>query len=523
MKADLKIAGDDNERVRLAAEKDIERLRGAALLLERENERLSDKVVALLKENLALKGMSPEQLQGALADIEKELQKAKAEREARSSSTEKRGSAPGEKSEKKPQTGHGPREQPQLEVVKEPHELDEADKQCGVCGGQLEWWEGHDDETFEIEVIERRFVKKKHVRKKYRCKCGCIEMAEMPARLVPGGRYSNDFAIEVAAEKYINHMPLDRQARKMAGEGLVVDSQTLWDQVLALARKLKPGYDALLQDALRQAVLGFDESRWEVLTKGSASKKSWTMWQLSTWRTVYFRIAEDRDAVAGNGLLEGFKGIALGDAAVVHKCMAKSGDFRLAFCWSHGRRKMIDAEANDPIRTKQFLDMVQELYAIEAKAPAGPAGDELRRTMRNEQSRPVTERIKAWLVEQRFLPGSAFGTAVKYVVGNWGGLTVFLDEPGVPIDNNRTERGFRGPALGRNNFYGSHSKQGTEVAAIFYSFVESAKLNGVDPKRYLKVALAAALKGERIPLPFDLVTPGGGTAATGPPIELKPS
>ena len=73
-----------------------------------------------------------------------------------------------------------------------------------------------------------------------------------------------------------------------------------------------------------------------------------------------------------------------------------------------------------------------------------------------------------------------------------------------PIDNNRTERGFRGPALGRNNFYGSKSKRGTEVAAILYSLVETAKLVGVDPKRYLKVALAAALKGQRIPLPFEL-------------------
>jgi transposase len=503
--------------VRIATEKNLEQLRSAALLLERENERLSSKVVELLKENLSLKGMSSEQLQQALAGIEAELQKAKAEREVRTPSTEKRGSAPGGGSEKKPQTGHGPREQPSLPVVPEEHDLDEADKMCASCGGQLEWWEGHDDETEEIEVIERRFVKKKHVRKKYRCKCGCIEMAEMPARLVPGGRYSNDFAIEVADEKYNNHQPLDRQARKMGGEGLVVDSQTLWDQVLALARKLEPAYEALLQDAIRQAVLGFDESRWEVLTKGSASKKSWTMWQLSTYRTVYFRIAPDRDAVAGNGLLAGFKGIGLGDAAVVHKCMAKNGEFRLAFCWSHGRRKMIDAEANDPIRAKQFLDMVQELYAIEAQAPAGPAGDELRRTLRAEQSRPVTERIKSWLLEQRFLPASPFGTAVKYMVGNWNGLTIFLDEPGVPLDNNRTERGYRGPALGRNNFYGSHSKQGTEVAAIFYSFIESAKLNGVEPKRYLKVALAAALSGERIPLPFELAIAG-----TGPPPELKP-
>ena len=290
----------------------------------------------------------------------------------------------------------------------------------------------------------------------------------------------------------------------MKSEGLDVDNQTLWDQVLALSRKLEPAWEELLRDAIRQSVVGFDETRWEVLTKGSASKKSWTMWQLSTHRSVYFTVAEDRDAAAGNAVLKGFSGIALGDAAIVHKSMAKDGDFRLAFCWSHGRRKFIEAESNDPVRSKQFLDMAEELFAIEAQAPPGPSGDELRKKLRNEKSKPVVARIKEWLIGQRFLPGSAIGTAIKYIAGHWDGLVIFLDEPAVPLSNNQTERGFRGPALGRNNFYGSHSKQGTKVAAIIYSLVETAKLNGVAPKRYLKVALAAALAGERIPLPFEL-------------------
>jgi hypothetical protein len=96
------------------------------------------------------------------------------------------------------------------------------------------------------------------------------------------------------------------------------------------------------------------------------------------------------------------------------------------------------------------------------------------------------------------------GDTIWLNIAHWEGLCVFLDHPAVPIDNNSVERGFRGPALGRNNFYGSHSRRGTEVAAIMYSLVESAKLNGVDPKRYIKLALAAALEGERIPLPHEI-------------------
>ena len=68
---------------------------------------------------------------------------------------------------------------------------------------------------------------KKHKRRKYRCKCGCLESADMPARLVPGGRYSNEFAVEVATMKYVDQLPLERIVKIMGREGLVIDSQTL--------------------------------------------------------------------------------------------------------------------------------------------------------------------------------------------------------------------------------------------------------------------------------------------------------
>jgi transposase len=486
--------------VRIEDERDIEQLRTKALVLARENERMSKKMLDLLRENLSLKGMSQEQLQATLKLIDDELNKTKSDAPAAASSTERRGRSA--TTEKKPQTGHGPREQPNLEIVPDVHDLDEADRACVECGGQLQLWEGQDDETEEVDVIERRFVMKKHIRKKYRCKCGCVEMADMPVRLVPGGRYSNEFAIEVAASKYVEHLPFERQVRAMEGQGLIIDSQTLWDQNLALAAVLKPAWLALREDALANDVIGFDETTWKLLEKGN--KKAWTMWQLSTWRSVFFAIAPTKGSEDGDKFLAGFKGIAVGDAATTHQAMAKNADFKLAYCWAHARRAFIRAEGNDPIRSKQFIEMVAELYAIEDQAPAGPPGDELRRQLRNEKSRPIVERIKTWLTGQRFLPRSEIGTAMKYVAAHWDGLCVFLDEPAVPIDNNSVERGFRGPALGRNNFYGSHSRRGTEVAAIMYSLVESAKLNGVDPKRYLRRALTAALAGERIPLPHEI-------------------
>jgi transposase len=107
---------------------------------------------------------------------------------------------------KQPQKGHGPRPQPQLAMLDVPHEMDAADQICKSCGGHLDPWDGQFEESEEIDVIERQFVIKKHRRQKYRCTCGaCIETAPGPLKLFEGARYSIDFAVDVAVQKYLDH------------------------------------------------------------------------------------------------------------------------------------------------------------------------------------------------------------------------------------------------------------------------------------------------------------------------------
>jgi len=181
----------------LDSEKDPQILRQAAKLLVRENERLTDKVVALMSENLALKGASPADLQLRLAQLEAQL--AVKNKLLFGKSSEKR---PVERAEaapdKRPQVGHGPREQPALPVVEKLFALDEADLGCPKCGKTLAAFAGQFEESEEITVVERRFVVVKQKRQKYRCECnGCIETAPGPMKLFPGARYSVDFAVEV--------------------------------------------------------------------------------------------------------------------------------------------------------------------------------------------------------------------------------------------------------------------------------------------------------------------------------------
>jgi transposase len=129
-------------------------------------------------------------------------------------------------------------------AVSAQHELDAADRTCPHCGGTLTEMPGQTEDADEIDVVERRFALVKHRRQKYRCACnGCIDTAPGPLRLatrpdVRGRRYSLAFAVEVAVNKYVDHLPLERQARVMSREGLTIESQTLWDHLDALATVL---------------------------------------------------------------------------------------------------------------------------------------------------------------------------------------------------------------------------------------------------------------------------------------------
>jgi transposase len=395
--------------------------------------------------------------------------------------------------------------------VEELFAMDEADMGCPKCGKPLATFPGQFEESEEITVVERRFVLVKQKRQKYRCACnGCIETAPGPVKLFPGARYSVDVAVEVVACKYIDHSPLERQVRIMAREGLVVDSQTLWDQIERLARILGSVKEALHAYVLAQAVIGADETRWRLLDgKGRdiGEAKQWQVWAVAAPNAVAYCIEDSRSAEAARKALRGFKGVAMADGYGVYQALTKEpGSFLLANCWAHVRRKYRDVEAAFPAQVNEILDLIGELYAADGLCPTGPPGDDLRRRVRDERSRAVMERIRSWAIsaKMRTLPEGGLAKAIDYMFGLWNGLIRFLDDPRIPLDNNGAERGLRGVVLGRKNHYGSKSRRGTEVAAIFYSLVESAKLAGVEPKAYLRIAVNAALRGEKPPLPHEL-------------------
>lgn len=490
--------------VNFEREQNIEVLRQAGKLLEQENRRLMAKVLELTQRLVAARGEDQTRLQLEIQSLNELL--ARRNKLLFGDSSERRPRAK-DATASEPKKGHGPREQRALRIIEQPHDLDPADKVCKACGGDLAPMMDQAEESEEITVIEREFVLVKHRRLKYRCGCnGCIETAPGAPRLIKGGRYSIDFAIEVAAQKYLDHMPLERQVRVMAREGLVIDSQTLWDQVEALARAARPIYERLVAYVLSLPVLGVDETRWRMMGgKGDEGEaKRWQVWGMAAPNAAVYRIEDSRSAAAARNVLGSYQGIVMADGYGVYDSLAKTtGSFTLANCWAHVRRKFVEIEECFPEQAGEALNLIGELYEVERSCPAGAVGDELRAQLRRERSREIVSRIHAWALAQRALPQSGLGKAIAYMGGLWKGLVRFLDDPRIPLDNNATERALRGVVVGRKNHYGSRSRRGTEVAAVMYSLLESAKLAGIEPKAYLRHAVSAALRGETPPLPHE--------------------
>jgi transposase len=475
--------------VSIAHCQDIEALRQMALLLDRENRRLHERLVALSTELARLTGQDASRVQVEI-DLLKELLSQR-EQALFGDSSEKRprpDDAPA--ASKLLKSGHGPRAQIALPVVEAVHELAADEQECPECGGSLREMTGQFEESEEITVVQREFKVINHRRKKYRCACNaCVVTAPGPMKLMPGGRYSLEFAVEVAASKYLDHLPLERQRRIMAREGLVIDSQTLWDQIDALAGHLELTYQALAVQVLSKGMIHADETWWRLM--GKDESKRWWVWSLACEDAVVHRVLNSRSKEAARTILGDYSGIVMADGYSAYESLSRAGPkFTLVHCWAHARRKFIDAEDHFPKEAGEALDLIGQLYAVERDAGSNR---DRRRNLRQECSRPIIDQLRAWAHRQRPLPQSGLGKAIRYMLDLWPGLTAFLDDPRIPLDNNVVERGLRGVVLGRKNHYGSRSERGTEVAAIFYSLIETAKLCRVDPKEYLLRAAKQAI------------------------------
>jgi transposase len=206
---------------------------------------------------------------------------------------------------------------------------------------------------------------------------------------------------------------------------------------------------------------------------------------------VWFAYTPDRKGEHPQAHLSKFHGTLQADAYAGFEQIYEGGRVQEAACWAHVRRKFYDLHlAHKSPVAKEALERIGALYAIE-KEIHGRSPEE-RREIRKARSQPLLESLKQWLDETlvKLSKKSDTAMAVRYALGRWEALMRYCDDGHLEVDNNAAERALRAVALGRKNYLFAGSDRGGESAAAIYSLIGTAKLNGIDPERYLRNVLS---------------------------------
>ena len=435
--------------------------------------------------------LDADQLALALEDMEQQLGEAEAAQAEAAQATAAVSPAP-RRRPRQINRGALPEHLPREEV-----RVDIADKTCPCCRGTLHCI--GEERSEQLDVVPARLRVLVTVRPKYACRAceEAIVQAPAPARMIQGGLPTDALVARVAVAKYADHLPLYRQAQIFARQGIALDRSTMADWMGTAAFLLRPLHERMLALVTTSARLFADETTAPVLDPGRGRTKTGKFWAYARddrpWGgsdppCVVYVYAPDRKAIRPATHLAGFTGILQVDGYAGYQA-ALAGKVTFAFCWAHVRRNFFElydpkAPAASPIAA-EALRRIAELYLIERNI--GGLDPNRRRAVRHQRTRPLVEALRAWLDQTaaKVSRGSSLDKALRYALNRWDGLTAFLDDGRIELDNNTVERAMRTIALGRKNHLFAGSDGGGEHWAILVSLVETCKLHALDPEAYL--------------------------------------
>jgi transposase len=389
---------------------------------------------------------------------------------------------------------------PRIESV-----IDVESRTCPCCSGTLHRIGEDVSERLDIVPAQLRVLVVR--RPKYACRSceDVVVQAPAPARLIEGGLPTDAAVAQVLVSKYADHLPLYRQAQILARQGLTLDRSTLADWVGRAGFLLRPVHERLLMVLKTSQKLFADETTAPVLDPGRGRTKTGQLWAYARddrpWGGtdppgVAYVYASDRKAERPIAHLAGFRGVLQVDGYGAYKVLADRGEVRLAFCWSHVRRRFYElAQAGPAPIAAEALARIAALYRVEGEIRG--RSPEQRQAVRQARSRPVTEAFEPWLREKLALVSqkSKLAEAIRYVLSRWAGLRLFLDDGRVELDSNVVERSIRPLALTRKNALFAGSDEGAEHWAVVASLIETCKLVGVEPQTYLTDVITRIVAG----------------------------
>jgi transposase len=372
---------------------------------------------------------------------------------------------------------------------------------CKACGNGLR--EIGQDVSEVLDYEPGSFHVVRHVRPKLACGgCSTIAQALAPSRPIARGVAGAGLLAHVLTSKFADHTPLYRLCQIYARDGVELPRSTPTDWVGQSARLMAPLADAVGRHVLRAAKVHGDDTPIRVL--GGAGNKAGTgrLWVYvrddrpsadTTAPAVWFQYSANRRGEHPVRHLKDFRGILQADAYAGYHPLYEDGRVIEAACWSHARRKVWDIHERQHklpgTLAHQALLRIGKIFKVEAEITGKPPDERMR--VRQARTRPLLEDLKLWLntTLTQLSAKSPMALAIGYSLGNWTALTRFVDDGRIEAHNNAAERALRGVAIGRKNFLHLGSDAGGHSAAVIYTLIGTAKLNGINPQAYLRHVL----------------------------------
>jgi transposase len=362
------------------------------------------------------------------------------------------------------------------------------------------------DEREVLEYVPSHFKVIVHARPKVSCRaCEKITQPAMPGLPIERGVPGPGLLAHVLVSKYCDHLPLHRQSAIYARDGVEIERSTLADWVGRMAFLLEPLTGEIAKHVRAGQTVHADDTPVPVLDPGRGKTKTGRLWVAvrdeRPWGSgappaAFYRYAPDRKAEQAQALLQGCHGFLHADAYGGFKALYEphpvTGKAQLTevACWAHARRKIYEVHAATASpAAATLLRKIGELFAIEADIRGQTP--ERRLAERTEQSAPLLAQIKAAMESAlaQVSGKSALALALRYALSRWQSLTRYTTDGRLDICNNAAERAIRPLAIGRKNWLFAGSDLGGERAAVMYTLIETARMNGLDPESYLRAVI----------------------------------
>ena len=495
--------------------RDVVELRAEVAQLRRENLELRQQAgywrsqYATTKQRIAQLEQEVTQLRGENRKLQDQLFGRKSEAAAtdRSNHLDDPDSTPKPqpRGQRRGQRGPKRRDYSHLPVREDVREVPESERVCPICGLPMTVCGAEESEQIEIEtVIYRRIIRRRRYQRT--CTCSGPRTVTAPAvpKLIPKGRLGVSMWVEILLDKYASQRPTERLLRSWRLLGLDLSAGTVADGLRRLEPLFRGLYEALIARSRASAFHQADETRWLVFVANEGKTgHGWWLWVVGSAEVAVYILDPTRSHdVPEAHFPKNARGVLLVDRYSAYKAMAqvKSGGLVLAFCWAHVRRDFVRVGKGWPELKPwalAWLRQIRDLYAANRDRLGAPED-----VSADQRVRRIVETMRQHFLNELGDPAlqTPCRKALTSLQDHWDGLTRFVEDRRIPMDNNAMERRLRNPALGRKNYYGSGAEWSGRLAAMLFSLLATLEMWGINARLWLTEYLqACATAGGRVP------------------------